>query len=150
MNYCKYWIRFGSCLRPQDQLCLRSLETPRRLQVPVQLTCVVRPLKHASRYFARFPPKTANNASDPIAASSCRCNLALRHPVCLPVPVTDLLHLADNLAGATERLDHLLALLPSPNGVVTLLEQIVKLGCAVHLVEEFALHIFLGVSRSWC
>jgi hypothetical protein len=56
-----------------------------------------------------------------------------------------LLHLANNLARSAKTLHHLQTLLPSPNGVVALLEQIVEFLSAVHLLEEFSLHFFFGV-----
>ncbi len=58
---------------------------------------------------------------------------------------TRLLHLTDNLLCATKTLDHLLAFLPPPDGVVALLEQIVKLVGPVHLLQQLALHVFFRV-----
>lgn len=55
-----------------------------------------------------------------------------------------LLHLADNLAGLAERLNHLLALLPSSNRKVAFLEQIVHIVSPVHVFEELTLHLVLG------
>jgi hypothetical protein len=56
------------------------------------------------------------------------------------------LHLADNLLGATQALHHLLAFLPSPDGVIALSEQIVQLLGSVHLFEKLALHLVFGKS----
>ena len=57
------------------------------------------------------------------------------------------LDLADDFAGATQALDHLLAFLSSAGRVITLLEEFVELVGAVHLLQEFALHLILGKSR---
>lgn len=58
-------------------------------------------------------------------------------------PWVPLLHLADYLRGATQGLDHLLALLSPTGGVVTLLEQLVQLVSPVHICHEFLLHCLL-------
>jgi len=50
------------------------------------------------------------------------------------------LHLTNNLIRTAQALDHLLTLLASALGVVALLEQVVQLCCAVHLLQKFALH----------
>ena len=55
-----------------------------------------------------------------------------------------LLNLADNFAGTAQALDHLLALLPPADGVVALLEQIVQLVVAIHVLQKLALHLILG------
>lgn len=60
--------------------------------------------------------------------------------------VHHLLNLTDDLTGLGQTLDHLLALLPSADGVLALAEQVVEFVGAVHVVEEFALHFFFGVS----
>lgn len=57
-----------------------------------------------------------------------------------------LLHLADDLAGTSKALDHLLAFLPPADGVFALLEKIVKFGNLVHILEKFTLHFILCVS----
>lgn len=44
------------------------------------------------------------------------------------------LHLAHNLARPTQRLHHLLALLPPPHRILTLLEQIIQLLLPIHLL----------------
>lgn len=62
------------------------------------------------------------------------------------VTCPSLLHLADDLAGAAEALHHLLALLPSAYGVVALLQQIIQLVVAVHVLQQFTLHLVLGES----
>lgn len=62
----------------------------------------------------------------------------------------NLLDLVDNLAGLSQRLDHLLALLPPPDGVFALLEQLVEFFLFIHLLEEFLLHFLLGVSVTIC
>lgn len=56
------------------------------------------------------------------------------------------LHLADDLAGTSKTLDHLLAFLPPADGVFALPEKLVKFGVLVHVLEEFALHFVLCVS----
>lgn len=57
------------------------------------------------------------------------------------------LDLADDLTGATQALDHLLAFLSSAGRVIALLEEFVELVGAVHVLQEFALHLILGESR---
>lgn len=57
-----------------------------------------------------------------------------------------LLHLADNLAGTSQGLNHLLALLSSANREVALLEEIIGRIGAVHVLEQLALHLVLGKS----
>ena len=59
-----------------------------------------------------------------------------------------LLNLTDNLAGARQALDHLLALLPPADGIVALLQQFVKVVIAIHVFQQFALHLILGESES--
>ena len=61
-------------------------------------------------------------------------------------PLGHLLNLADNLAGPRETLHHLLALLPSADRVVALLEQVIELAVAVHVLQQLALHFVFGVS----
>ena len=58
--------------------------------------------------------------------------------------VSHLLHLADDLAGPGQALDHLLAFLAPPHRVVAFLEQVIQLVVAVHVFQEFALHLILG------
>ena len=55
-----------------------------------------------------------------------------------------LLHLTDNLAGSRQTLHHLLTLFSSTDRVVALLEQVVQLRVAVHVLQQFALHAILG------
>ena len=57
------------------------------------------------------------------------------------------LNLANNFAGATQALDHLLAFLSSAGRVIALLEEFIELVGAVHVLQEFALHLILGESR---
>ena len=58
----------------------------------------------------------------------------------------ELLHLADDLAGLAERLDHLLALLPAADGIIAFLEQVVDAVGPVHVLQEFSLHFFFRVA----
>jgi len=58
---------------------------------------------------------------------------------------TPLLHLTNNLTRLRQRLHHLQTLLPSADRVVALLEQLIDLVGAVHVLEEFALHFVAGV-----
>lgn len=55
-----------------------------------------------------------------------------------------LLNLANNLTGTRQTLHHLLAFLSSSDGVIALLEEIIKSVGTVHVLEEFALHLILG------
>ena len=55
-----------------------------------------------------------------------RCDLPARRDVSRHQLAVGLLHLADNLAGPRQRLDHVLALLPSADGEVALLQQLVE------------------------
>lgn len=57
-----------------------------------------------------------------------------------------LLDLADDLAGAAEALNHLLAFLAPACGVVAFLEELIQFVGAVHVFEELALHLVLGES----
>ena len=57
------------------------------------------------------------------------------------------LDLADDLTGATQALDHLLAFLSSAGRVIALLKEFVELIGAVHVLQEFALHFIFGESR---
>lgn len=59
----------------------------------------------------------------------------------------NLLHLANDLTGLAQALDHLLALFSSPDGVVAFLQEFVKFLCSVHLFEEFSLHLVFGEPR---
>lgn len=59
-----------------------------------------------------------------------------------------LLHLADNLACFRQRLHHLLAFFSSPDRVVAFFEEVVKFVDAIHMFEQFSLHLILGVSTS--
>lgn len=56
------------------------------------------------------------------------------------------LHLTDNLLCATETLHHLLALFPPTDSVVAFLQEVIKLGCLVHVFEKLLLHALFGVS----
>jgi hypothetical protein len=56
------------------------------------------------------------------------------------------LDLADDFAGATQALDHLLAFLPSAGRVIALLKEFVEFVGTVHVLQEFALHLILGES----
>jgi hypothetical protein len=60
-------------------------------------------------------------------------------------PQTPLLHLTNNLTRLRQRLHHLQTLLPSADRIVALLEQLIDLVGAVHVLEEFALHLVTGV-----
>ena len=57
------------------------------------------------------------------------------------------LYLTDNLVRLAQALDHLLALFPPPYGVITFLEEVVILGCAIHVFEKFALHLVFCESK---
>lgn len=57
-----------------------------------------------------------------------------------------LLDLADDLAGLAEGLDHLLALLSSADGEVTLFEEVIQGVAAVHILQKLLLHLVLGKS----
>ena len=74
--------------------------------------------------------------------------LRLPPPTTLKAPAgrRQSLHLTNNLTRPTQTLDHLLALLPSPDGVVAFLEEVVELVGSVHVFEEFALHFVFCVS----
>ena len=61
------------------------------------------------------------------------------------IPVVTSLHLADNLASLAQTLDHLQTLLPPPDGVVALFEEVVNLIGAVHVLQELTLHLVFGV-----
>ena len=61
-------------------------------------------------------------------------------------PLTISLHLTDNFTRFAKTFHHLQALFPSPNGEVTLLQQVVNFIGAVHVFEEFPLHLIFGVS----
>jgi hypothetical protein len=52
-----------------------------------------------------------------------------------PLGPVQLLHLAHNLTRLAQALHHLLALLPSPDRKVALLEQVLELVAAVHVLE---------------
>lgn len=54
------------------------------------------------------------------------------------------LHLADNFACSAQALYHLLALLPSSDGVFAFLEEIIKLCCSVQLLKQISLHFIFG------
>jgi len=58
---------------------------------------------------------------------------------------TPLLHLTNNLTRLRQRLHHLQTLLPSADRIVALLEQLIDLVGAVHVLEELALHLVAGV-----
>jgi hypothetical protein len=62
-----------------------------------------------------------------------------------PVFSAKSLNLADNLACPTEGLDHVLALLASPNRKVALLEEVIQGIRPVEVLEQLALHLVLGV-----
>lgn len=68
--------------------------------------------------------------------------IMMRH--CRAFAGSGLLDLADNLASTAQTLDHLLTLLPPADGVVALLEQIVQLVVAIHVLQKLALHLVLG------
>ena len=55
------------------------------------------------------------------------------------------LHSANNLTSLAQRSDHLQTLLPPPNSIVALLEQIIQLLCPVHLLQQLALHLVFRV-----
>ncbi|KAK2603029.1 hypothetical protein N8I77_009515 [Diaporthe amygdali] len=57
-----------------------------------------------------------------------------------------LLFVSDDHPNRVPRLHHLLALLPPPDRVVALLEQVVQLRRPVHVLEELTLHLVLGES----
>lgn len=56
------------------------------------------------------------------------------------------LHLADNLAGPSQRFHHLLALFPSAYRVVALLEEVVQVARLVELFQQLALDFVFAVS----
>jgi hypothetical protein len=56
------------------------------------------------------------------------------------------LHLRNNLLCPPQTLHHLLTLLPPPNRIIRLLEQIIKFLCPIHLLQKMSLHFFLCVS----
>lgn len=64
-----------------------------------------------------------------------------KHLDTLPDP--NLLHLADNFAGSPQRLHHLLALLPPPDSIITLLEQVIEFISTIHILKELFLHLVL-------
>lgn len=57
-----------------------------------------------------------------------------------------LLHLANNLTGFAKRFDHLLTLLPPPDGVVALLEEVIESVGTIHILEQLTLHLVFGKS----
>lgn len=84
------------------------------------------------------------------SVASTRSSLALSHAFFFDVArqtsraVKSLLHLADNLGGPSQRLNHLLALLPPAGGVVAFLEKLIQLISPVHVRHELLLHCLLG------
>lgn len=61
-----------------------------------------------------------------------------------PHKFLSLLYLADDFAGAAQRLYHLLAFLAPANGVIRLLQKVIKLVCAIHILKKFFLHLVFG------
>lgn len=56
----------------------------------------------------------------------------------------NLLDLVNNLARPSQTLNHLLALLPSPDREITLLEQLIQFRSLVHVLQQLALHFLFG------
>lgn len=76
---------------------------------------------------------------DMMVKSTAAASNNLYYGITTPSP-SHSLHLTDNLIRTTQALDHLLTLLTSALGVVALLEQVVQLCRAVHLLQKLALH----------
>lgn len=57
-----------------------------------------------------------------------------------------LLDLSNYLLCPLQARNHLLTLLPSSDGVLALFQQVVRFCCAVHVFQQFALHLLFGES----
>ena len=97
-------------------------------------------------FVAKSQRKDAMGSTPPTCVSSIiqSVTLIIYSAAADSIPLLDL---ADDLARASEALDHLLALFPPADGVVALLEQVVQLVIAVHVLEQLALHSVLGEPR---
>lgn len=64
----------------------------------------------------------------------------------LTVRATSSLHLSNNLTGFAKTFNHLLTFLSPADGVLALLEKLIKFLRFVHVLEKFFLHFFTRMS----